>query len=341
VAEGFAADLPLVSVIVPVLNEERYLAGCLESVLAQTYPRDRIEIIVVDGGSVDGTRDIVRRLAITDSRLRLIDNPDRVQAAGLNRGLEAARGDVIARLDGHAALRPEHVERCVRLLADTGADNVGGGMEVGGGTPLAQAIGCATASPFGVGDARYRWASDQQDVETVWLGCFRRATLERVGRYDENLDVHEDYELNHRIRAAGGRVLFSPDLTAVYRPRESLRALARQYFRYGRAKARVARITPGVMRPHHVVPPLAVAAVPVVAGLTVAKRMPPTAALLAAGVYATGACGAALLASRDRPWSVRSRVPFVFPVLHGAWGLGFWAGLLEKPGNSAARAIAR
>src|SRR5579884_297925 len=323
-------ELPMVSVVIPALDEERHIADCLDSVVAQTYPHERMEVIVADGGSTDATREIVAGYAARHPFIRLIDNRDRIQAAGLNRAIESSRGDVVARLDAHAAWPPGHLSRCVRLLEETGADNVGGTMSAVGDTLLADAIGCATASPFGVGGARYRYATRQQDVDTVWLGCMRRSALERAGLYDESLAVHEDYELNHRIRRSGGRVVFSPELPVTYWPRETWGALARQYFRYGAAKARAARGDAGVLRPHHLVPPLAVALAPVamLAGLCRPRRRR-TVLLLGSGYAA--ACGVAgALASRGRPPAVRRRVPFVFPVVHLSWGAGFWAGLLRR-----------
>lgn len=336
-AGDIAPALPLVSVVIPVFNEERHIEACLESVFTQTYPPDRIEIVVADGGSTDGTLAILHRLLAEHPNLRVIDNPRRIQAAGLNRAILDSRGAVVARLDGHAAWHRHHLALCVQLLTETGAENVGGGMTVVEGTPLVQAIGCATASPFGVGGARYRWSGRRQEVETVWLGCFRREALERVGLYDETLDVHEDYELNRRIRAAGGRIVFAPELAAMYCPRDSVHGLARQYFRYGRAKAKVARRVPGVMRAHHFVPPLAVAAGPIVAGMMLSRRRRPR-AIAALGAYLMGCVGAAAVAARGKPMSVGIRVLLLFPVIHGSWGLGFWAGLLQR---TAPRSVER
>jgi succinoglycan biosynthesis protein ExoA len=228
---------PFVSVVIPALDEARHIADSLASVVAQTYPHDRMEVIVADGGSTDATRDIVADWGTRHPFIRLIDNPAPIQAAGLNRAIEASKGDVIARLDAHAAWAPNHLALCVELLEETGADNVGGTMQVVSESALGGAIGCATSSPFGIGGARYRYAQRQQEVDTVWLGCMRRSALDRVGLYDESLAVHEDYELNHGIRSSGGSVVFSPALPTRYWPRDSWQALGRQYFRYGRGAA--------------------------------------------------------------------------------------------------------
>jgi succinoglycan biosynthesis protein ExoA len=321
---------PLVSVVVPVLNEEAHIETSLASVFAQTYPAELIEVIVADGGSTDRTREIVKSLSATRSNLRLIDNPGRNQAAGLNRAIAAARGEVIARLDGHAAWRPWHLERCVALLNETGADNVGGSMEAIGESHVAAAVARAMSSPFGVGGARFHYATKMQNTDTVFLGCFRRSALERVGPFNESYPPHEDYELNHRIRRSGGQVLFSPEIPTTYWARATWRSVTRQYYRYGRAKMRVARHHPGVLRAHHVAAPALVAAS--VAALPLLMSAPGRRLVLATGSIYAGAClFFGLSAGRDETWAVRSRVPLVFPILHTAWGAGFWAGLVTPP----------
>lgn len=323
-----ALDSPLVSVVVPVFNEALHISKCLESVRRQSYPAELIEIIVADGGSSDETRRLVAEMATNDPRIRLVDNPRRNQAAGLNIAIGESQGQVIARLDGHAEWPAEHLERCVRLLQVTEADSVGGTMDAVGTSSFTDAVACATTSPFGVGGARYRYATQVQEVDTVWLGCFRREALDRVGPFDERFPPHEDYELNHRIRATGGRILFSPDLPTRYWVRTSWTALARQYFRYGRAKARVAREVRGVLRPYHLAPPALVALLILAAGALLVPSWRPVAAWIFAG-YALLCLGAGLVASRGRPPLVMIQTPAVLAVLHVSWGAGFWAGLVS------------
>ena len=216
-------DLPFVSVVIPVFNEERYIQACLDSVLRQDYPEDHYEVIVADGGSTDGTRAIMESMAALHPSVRLIDNPGRTQAHGLNLGILASRGEYIARQDGHAEWSPHHLRRSIDLLLETGADNVGGRVDGEGSTTTGRAIACAMRSPFGVGGARYRYSNRLEDLPTVFPGTFRRSAFERVGLYDEAYPPHEDYELNHRIRETGGRVLFSPDIPTRYYVRESIR----------------------------------------------------------------------------------------------------------------------
>jgi succinoglycan biosynthesis protein ExoA len=331
---------PTVSVVIPAFNEETHIRECVASALRQTYPWV-IEVIIADGASTDRTRDIVEAMAQLDPRVRLIDNPRRTQARGLNLAIAAASGEVIARLDGHAFWPAEHIERCVRLLEQTGADNVGGTMDAVGETPVGEAIARASRSPFAVGGARYRYARAQVDTDTVWLGCFRRSALDRVGPFDERFPPHEDYELNYRIRSSGGRIVFSPDLPTRYVTRSSWRALATQYFRYGRGKVRVARHSLGVIRPYHLAPPIFVAALattPILAAMVPYGRY---AALAAAGAYVVACLGATIPAGSGTTHRTQVRIPVVFPILHASWGLGFWAGVAEGVRESTVRGVAR
>jgi succinoglycan biosynthesis protein ExoA len=319
---------PFVSVVIPVYNEERYIGACLDSVVGQDYPADRYEVIVADGGSTDRTREIVGEVAAHHPNVRLVDNPGRTQAAGLNLAIRASRGQFIARQDGHAEWTRHHLRQSIDLLLDSGADNVGGRAHGVGQGATGRAIACAMRSPFGVGGARFRYSERVEEVATVFPGTFRRAAFERVGLFDEAYPPHEDYELNHRIRASGGRVLYSPDIPARYHVRGSVVALARQYFRYGRAKVRVARRNPGVIRPYHLAAPALVAAAPAAAGLA-ATRPGRRLILGCCLVYAAACTVAGARAGAGEPLDVRVRVPATFVVLHVAWGLGFWTGVLE------------
>jgi hypothetical protein len=317
--------LPTVSVVAPVLNEARYIEGCLRSVQAQDYPAELVDIIVADGGSTDKTREIVETLAAEDGRVRLIDNPRRNQAAGLNEAIAGSRAEVVARLDGHADWYPHYLTRCVQILEETGADNVGGPVEAVAETPTGQAIARAFSSVFGAGGARHRYGTRQMLTDTVFPGCFRRSALDRVGPYNEAFPPHEDYELNYRIRTTGGTIVFSPDVPTRYWSRTGWIALVKQNFRYGRAKARVARHSPGVVRPYHLVP-AATVGVAVVGMLT-----PPTrrAMVPLALVYGVACLVASIPAGSGADLGVRWRIPLVFAGMHAGWGAGFWAGLFE------------
>ena len=314
---------PLVTIALPCLDEERYVEACLRSVLAQDYPAERVEILVADGGSRDATRAIVARLAAEDPRIVLVENPGRLQAAGMNEVIRRARGDVIVRMDLHCEYAPDYVMRCVEALARTGADNVGGAQRASATTPFQRAVCAALGSPLGVGGARYRSAEEEGFVDTVFLGAFRREVFERVGLYDPGAITNEDAELNQRILAAGGRVYLSRRIVVHYAPRDRLRALAVQYFRYGRGRART-------LLKHRALPTLR----PMVPFLMVTGG----AALLATSAW-HGVTGLALAAyaaltgveavrvARALGPAGIARVWAIFPVLHGAHGVGFAAGL--------------
>jgi GT2 family glycosyltransferase len=320
-----------VTVVVPTLNEERYIEACLRSIQTQTYPRERMDIVVVDGGSHDRTREIVEHLAADDPRIHVMDNPDRIQAAGFNRAIDASEADVVSLVSAHSQLDPAFLRECIDEMARSGADNVGGQMLATGETDAQRAIAAAMHSPFGVGGASYHYATEARDVPSVWPGCFRRDVFRRVGVFRADLAVHEDYELNHRIRAAGGRVRFSPRVAASYHVRSSLKALARQYFRYGRAKAGVTRMLPGVLRPYHLGPPLLVVGV---IAATVASPFSSSARRALTGTlaaYALVLVTGGTVAGRGRPTSVRRLVPAALATMHVSWGVGFLSGLVTGP----------
>lgn len=322
---------PLVTVVIATLNEERFIEACLASVQAQTYPATSVEIIVADGGSTDRTEDVVLAVAATDSRITLVPNPARLQAAAFNLGVERACGEIVALVSAHSVLSSTYLEECVAELERSGADNVGGRMIAVGEGVIPAAIAAAMRSPVGVGGAKYHYDDEACDVPSAWPGCFRRDVFDRVGRFRADLAVHEDFELNHRIWSAGGRVRFSPRISATYHVRPSLRKLARQYVRYGRAKAGVAREIPGVMRPYHFVPPALVGVLGVSAAASV--LLPPARWTLAAvgGVYFAGLVGAAWFAGRDEPAAVKAALPAVLGTMHLCWGTGIWIGLLAGP----------
>jgi hypothetical protein len=320
-------DLPFVSVVIPVYNESRYIKRCMESVLGQDYPIDRYEVIVADGGSTDDTLQEVSRLG-RGRAVRVVNNPRRTQAAGLNLAIAASRGEFIARQDGHAVWSRHHLSRSIDLLIKSGADCVGGQADAVGEGKWARAIAAALHSRTGVGNARFRYSDKEEEVHTVFPGTFRRAAFERVGLYNEAFPPHEDHELNHRIRKTGGRILYSPEIPTKYFVRDSVCGLARQYFRYGRAKVRVAVHEPGVIRAHHLVAPAFVfggATIPVAVCVPRLRK----AVWFVAAAYASLCMYSGIQAAHRSPEISAVRTATVFPVLHLSWGVGFWAGVVE------------
>jgi succinoglycan biosynthesis protein ExoA len=318
-------DIPFVSVLMPCYNEARHIEDCLRSVLAQTYARDRIEILVADGRSTDDTRQRVQSLAREDPRIQLIDNPARHQAAALNRCIRQARGDVLVRMDAHCEYAADYVERCVDALARTGADVVGGPQQLKAVTPFQRAVTCALGSPLGMGGAPFRVEGRTGFVDTVFLGSFRRSVFETVGLYDESAVPNEDSELNQRVIEQGGRIFLDPAIRVTYHPRGSLRALARQYFHYGRGRARTMLKHRRLLTFRPVAPFVGLVGL---SGLLVASWFNPGAlALLVPYPLAVGFESVRM--TSGLPLAQVLRTLAVFPTLHFAHGVGFGVGLVQ------------
>jgi cellulose synthase/poly-beta-1,6-N-acetylglucosamine synthase-like glycosyltransferase len=331
--------LPVVTIAIPCRDEEAYIEACVRCVQAQDWPHDRLEILVADGMSIDATREILARLAAEDGRIRLIDNPARVQAAGLNECVRLARGEVIVRMDVHADYPADFVRRCVAELERTGADNVGGAARPRARTFFQRCVAAALDSPLGIGGSRYRQPDAEGFVESVWPGAFRRSIFERVGLFDPQALTNEDAELNQRITDAGGRVYLSREIVAHYYPRESARALARQYFRYGQGRARTLLKHGKLVAWRPALPFLWLAGE--VALLATSPWHPLGAWSLAGYALATGAEAVRVVRRAEARGDIpRERgvltLPLctavvwgIFPVLHVSHGAGFAAGLVR------------
>lgn len=316
---------PMVTIAMPAFNEEHYIEACIRSVQAQDYPRDRIEILVADGRSTDRTREILADLAVDDPRIRVIDNPERLQAAGLNQLIRAARGEVVVRMDVHCEYTPSYVRTCVETLEATGADNVGGAQRARAKTAFQRALCAALTSPLGVGGARYRDAEAEGFVDTVFLGAFRRAIFEKIGLYDPRAVTNEDAELNQRLLGSGGRIYLSRGIEVHYYPRDSFGKLAKQYWKYGTGRARTL-LKLGRFPTLRPLVPFAM-----VVGASALLLTPPlwpvAPVAFAAYALATGA-EAVRVAAPLGPRGVATAWA-IFPVLHASHGAGFAAGLLR------------
>ncbi len=325
--QALASDkLPMVTVVIPVFNEEHYISACLESVLVNTYPKDRLEILVIDGMSTDRSREIIRDYARRYAFIRLLDNPKRIQAAAMNIGLRAATGEIILRMDAHTIYAPDYISQCVNLLQATRAANVGGPPQAVGKDYISNAIAIAMTSPFGVGDARFRFSNQEQWVDTVYLGAWYKQTLEALGGFNETWVVNEDYELNYRLRQAGGKIFFSPKIRCHYYVRRSLSALARQYFRYGFWRVKTLVAYPDSLRWRQLAPPVFVLAL--IASLAALPVFWP-AGVVIPGLYTVANLIASLQAARRHGWRYLPLLPLVFFLLHSSWGIGFFCGLVR------------
>ena len=327
--------MPFVSVVMPIRNEARYISGSLGSVLAQDYPSDRMEVIVVDGMSDDNTRVFVQQLAERakaqgGSSVTLLDNPSRIVPPAMNIGIRHSRGDVIVRVDGHTILEHDYVRQCVLKLQQSNADNVGGLMRAIGDNYLAKAIAVATSTPFGIGNSSFHYANAEKVVDTVYMGAFRRDTLFRVGLFNEAMVRHQDYELNYRIRKHGGTILLSPSIRSHYYVRNSLRKLWKQYYQYGCWKGILLRNHPDSLRWRHAIPPLFVMSLLASVLLTVALPLAWWCLALIIGSYLGFLAIATLVTSKATHILYVPVLPIIFAALHLSYGLGIWRGLLSN-----------
>lgn len=333
------STLPFVSIIMPVRNESAFIEQCLSAILQQDYPADRMEILIADGASDDDT--VAKIQAYHDPRIRIFPNPDRLQAHGLNVLIDHAGGDYIVRVDGHTLLAPDYVSTCVRVLQETGADNVGGKQNAVGVTPMGRAIATANASWFAV-PSGFKTSDQNGPTDTVFLGAWPREVFQRVGKFEPSYHPNEDYMLNYHIRQAGGVVYLSQDIHSTYIGRQSLDKLWRQYFNYGYGKAQVALTMPESLRPRHLVAPLFVAGL--FGGGIIGLFWKRAAALwqfvlMLYGVVMGIATIQALHEQVDDSAEQQAqlwRVPLVFITLHVAWGLGFITRLIQSLKASSA-----
>ena len=323
-----ALDEGLTTVIVPVRNEAGFIRDCLASILAQEDAR--LEVLVVDGGSDDGTPDLVRDIAAADPRVRLLHNPERIVPTALNRALGEARGAWLVRVDGHATVPPNYVCTAVQHLATGQWAGVGGRKDSVGVTAAGRAIAAAMGSKFGVGPgSTYHHGTRMQTVEHVPFGAYPTALARAVGGWDEELVTNQDYEFDYRIRQTGRELLFDPALRIDWYGQQSLLGLFRQYRRYGTGKADVIARHPSSARPRQVLPALLVAALAAGAGGLAFRATRPAGGLVIGGYGAAVVAASVATATNVPEWSTRLRLPGAFVALHVGWGIGLLRGAVR------------
>ncbi len=328
-----AQELPSVSVIMPVIDEERHLQQSITRILEQDYAGE-LEIIVAVGPSRDRTADVAAEISAREDRVQVVANPSGKTPAGLNAAIEAASGEIVVRVDGHAMVPINYVSVAVSTLQSSGADNVGGIMNAEGTTGFEDAVARAMTSRFGVGGAAFHVGGVAGPALSVYLGCFRRAALDRVGGYDVTMDRAQDWEMNLRIRQTGGIVWFTPDLKVTYRPRPTLKALARQYHDYGRWRRAVATRHPETVSLRYLAAPIAVSGVILgiflgVVGLLVGLPWLAVLGFAAPAGYLVLDLIASAVAALTRPHltpGAALRLPLVYATMHATWGWGFLRG---------------
>jgi succinoglycan biosynthesis protein ExoA len=321
---------PGVSVVMPVLNEERHLEAAIHKVLDQEYPGE-LEVIIAAGPSSDRTREIAAALTAADPRIRVVDNPAARTPAALNLGIAAAQHQIIVRVDGHGELTDGYIKRAVELLDETGAANVGGVMDAQGTTPFEEAVAVAYTTRLGLGGGAFHLAdSPAAEAETVFLGVFRKDALVAVGGFDESMHRAQDWELNYRLRMRGHKIWFSPELRVTYRPRSTLRALVWQMYETGSWRREVIRRHPETANARYLAPPLTLLGVLAgsaigLLGVIFDSRLLRVGFLAPAG-YLILIIGGSLIIARPMSAAARLRLPLVLAATHLAWGAGFLRG---------------
>jgi len=320
---------PKFSFVIPVYNEARYIRNVLESVANQVYPRDRIEAICSDGGSTDGSCDVIAKMNNGFFAVRLLDNPQKSAAAGMNLGIREAQGDYIIILGAHTLLEPDFLIQNVRAALVSGADCTGGRHANLSETRSGQTIGLAMSSAFGIGGSHYRYSIIPSFVDTVAYGAYDSRVFKSIGLFDEEMVRNQDDEFNYRLLEQGGKLYFDPRIRSQYYARSSLKKLWRQYFLYGCWKVRVMQKHPRQMRLRQFVPPTFVAALIGSSVLAVFFPLGRVLLGLVAGSYALANLTASIWTARKGGWSHLLLLPFAFATLHLSYGLGFLVGLIK------------
>jgi succinoglycan biosynthesis protein ExoA len=323
---------PFVSIIMPIRNEASFIEAGLAAILNQDYPLERMEVLVVDGMSDDGTREIIQHLIADHSRIsmRMLDNPRRIIPTGLNIAIQEAKGDVIVRVDGHTLIPHDYISEGVATLIRTGADNVGGLAVSFGQGRIGETIAIAERLRFGLGGALFRRAQDESEADTVYMGIFRRDVFGRIGLYDEALARNQDIELNSRIRRAGGRIVLSPRIRATYFCRNSLRDLWKQNYANGLWLFPTIERTPHALSFRHYIPMTFVCSL--LASMIMAPVIRAGRLMMAAitGSYILAAMIASIMAATRYGRRLAFPLPIVFATMHFSYGIGSLIGLYRK-----------
>lgn len=323
--------LPIVSIIMPIKNEERFIERSLGAVLAQDYPSDSLEVLVADGNSSDQTRELISNLASTSKfSVSILDNPTGIVPKALNIGLRQAKGDVIIRVDGHCEIQKDYVQICVNQLLQKNVDCVGGTIDTVGETFMAKAIALAMSTSLGVGNVAFRVnKGTSQFTDSVPFPAYPKRIFEQIGNFDENMLCNEDDEFNYRLLKNNGRILLVNDLRTRYFSRGSLRSLWNQYFRYGLWKVRIMQKHPGQMRIRQFIPSLFVIAIvtSLIFSLIFQNAWIILAILL--GIYFIAVLIATIKSKQKNRLGYLLPLPIVFLVLHVSYGTGFLYGLFR------------
>lgn len=319
-----------VSIILPVRNEANYIQRSLEAVLHQNYPPHLMEVLITDGMSDDGTREIIQGYLQTNPHLKLVDNPGKIVPTGMNAALRVAQGESIIRVDGHCIIATDYIQRCIDHLQSDGIDGIGGPMETIGETPLSEAIALCMSSVFGVGGSTFRtFKGNKLNVDSIPFPAYSRKIIEKVGLYDEELVRNQDDEYNYRIRETGGLLLLADDVRSKYYTRGNFKNLWKQYFQYGYWKVRVMQKHPRQMKVRQFIPPVFITALilSIVSFPLFSWGWMPFA--FVGGSYLLANLTVSFITAARKGWKYMPLLPPTFAILHVGYGLGFLVGLVK------------
>jgi len=318
---------PAVSIVIPCRNERHHIESVLQSILAQDPPPGGFEVIVADGMSDDGTREILEGLSKVDQRLKVIDNAEGIIPTGLNAAIKVARGKIIIRMDGHTEYSPDYVRQCVAVLRETGADNVGGPWVAAGKSLVGRAIAAAFQSVFSVGAALAHQPNYEGPLDTVYLGCWPVEVFSRVGLFDEEMVRSEDDEFNLRLTRSGGKIWQSPCIKSWYHPRESLRSLFHQQMQYGYWKVRVIQKHKIPASVRHLIPAIFVLSLIFLPLPSLWLPLTSWSWFVLVATYLICNFAASLLTAERVGWKILPILPIVFACYHFGYGYGFLRGI--------------
>lgn len=317
-------NIPFISVVIPMYNEESYIQECLFSLIGQNYPKDKYEIIVVDGNSEDHSREKVSEIAKKNLLIKIYNNSKRIIPVSFNIGIEKAKGEIIIFVGAHAICEKDYISQCVFLLNNTDASNVGGIQNAVGTDYISHGISFAMLSPFGVGNAYFHFYKKEKFVDSVWGGAYRKETLIKLGGFDETYIKNQDYELNYRLRKMGGKIFLSPKIKCKYFVRNSIKKLTSQYFKYGYWKVKIINEHPDSIMLRQMVPPvfvisLIISMILLLLNLSIGFFIPM--------IYFFINLLFSIQISYTKGFKYILILPIIFFTIHISWGIGFIIGL--------------
>ncbi len=319
----------MITIILPVRNEAKYIRAVLDAVLTQTFPQDEIEILVADGMSTDGTREIFKEFQQSHPQIKLLDNPGKIVPIGMNIALRQARGEIVIRVDGHTEIAPNYVSNCVAALQRTGADNVGGCMTPIGTTPFGKAVATATSTPFGIGDSKFHYSTLEEVVDSVYMGAWNKEVFYKIGLFDEELVRNQDDEFNYRLRKFGGRIVLDPNIRSCYTTRSTPFSLWKQYYEYGLYKVRVLQKHPRQMSIRQFIPPLFVLGILASLWLLFLYHWGWVLFVLILGAYLVVNLVLSTHYSLRKNKKLMIELPLAYFIIHLSYGSGFLTGLFK------------